>query len=335
MYNLLGAGYSTEKFGSIEAFVEDYNYNYYYKTIILDGASGVRVPNNINGRINTFGVKYKYQKNNWTGNISISNSISNQPMSDINLDIRYVVNDTTSFTAGFNKISKVPDNNYTLYQSDYIDYNWFNNFKNEKVNRLFAVATTKWINADVNYTILNDHLYFSNDYNGVITQENPGVLLVTPKQYTSAISYFSVKLNKEFRYRKIGLDNTFLYQNVTQNDNILNVPELVARNTLYFSNAYFKKALYLQTGFTFQYFTSYHGNDYNPLIGEFYVQDKTKFGNFPLIDFFVNAKIKQFRLFLKAEHFNSGFTGYNYYSAPNYPYRDFTFRFGLIWDFFS
>jgi hypothetical protein len=38
---------------------------------------------------------------------------------------------------------------------------------------------------------------------------------------------------------------------------------------------------------------------------------------------------------LKAEHFNSSFSGFNFYSAPNYPYRDFVIRFGLVWNFFS
>jgi len=28
-------------------------------------------------------------------------------------------------------------------------------------------------------------------------------------------------------------------------------------------------------------------------------------------------------------------SGYKYYTAPNYPYKDFTFRFGLVWNFFS
>ena len=68
---------------------------------------------------------------------------------------------------------------------------------------------------------------------------------------------------------------------------------------------------------------------------EFYVQKQTKIGGFPMLDFFVNAKVRQTRIFLKAEHFNSAWTGYNYYSAPNYPYRDFIVRFGLVWNFFQ
>ena len=148
-------------------------------------------------------------------------------------------------------------------------------------------------------------------------------------------NYLSLKITACVQFGKFGFDNTLLYQKVVQDENILNVPELVTRNTLYFSDYLFKKALFIQTGITFQYFTEYNANGYNPLLGEFYVQEREKIGNFPLMDFFINAKVKQFRVFLKAEHFNSSFTGYNFYSAPGYPYRDFTVRFGVIWDFFS
>ena len=93
--------------------------------------------------------------------------------------------------------------------------------------------------------------------------------------------------------------------------------------------------MYLQTGITFKYFTSYTMDAYNPLLGEFYSQNTEKLGGFPMLDFFINARVQQTRIYLKAEHFNSSFSGYNFYAAPNYPYRDFVIRFGLVWNFFS
>jgi len=92
--------------------------------------------------------------------------------------------------------------------------------------------------------------------------------------------------------------------------------------------------LFLQTGVTFNYFTNYYANDYNPVISSFYSQSTREIGNFPMFDFFINAKISQTQIYLKAEHFNAAWTGFDYYSAPNYPYRDFMIRFGLVWNFF-
>jgi hypothetical protein len=59
----------------------------------------------------------------------------------------------------------------------------------------------------------------------------------------------------------------------------------VTRNTIYYTN-YFLKALFLQTGITLNYFTKYFANDYNPVIGEFFIQDKKEIGNYPNLDFF-------------------------------------------------
>jgi len=93
--------------------------------------------------------------------------------------------------------------------------------------------------------------------------------------------------------------------------------------------------MYLQTGVTLKYFTSYSADAYNPVLGEFYSQGQEELGGFPILDIFINARVQQTRIFFKAEHFNSSFSDNNFYSAPNYPYRDFVIRFGLVWNFFS
>ena len=125
-----------------------------------------------------------------------------------------------------------------------------------------------------------------------------------------------------------------MYQNVFQGNEYINIPEINTRHSIYYSDHLFKKAMYLQTGITLSYFSKYNMNAYDPVIAEFYVQNEAKLGGFPRLDLFVNAKIQQTRIFLKAEHFNSSMTGYNFYSAPNYPYRDFIIRFGIVWNFF-
>jgi hypothetical protein len=80
----------------------------------------------------------------------------------------------------------------------------------------------------------------------------------------------------------------------------LNVPDLVTRNTVYFTNYFFKKALFLQTGVTFNYFTNYFANDYNPVIGEFFVQNNKQIGNFPNLIFSSTLKFKEQEFTLRA-----------------------------------
>jgi Putative porin len=329
MYNKLGATFANSTVGNINFFIENYQYNYFYNRVVIS-SNQVIVPNNNSDKLNAVGGKYYYNKNKIKGEALLSTSISNQKFSTLDLFAQYNLNDKNRFSFQYLNQSKVPDLNYTLYQSDFVNYNWKNNFKNEKINTIKIKATTQWLAAEAQITRLDDYLYFSNNF-----ISNVDTLLVTPKQYGKTINYLSLKASNEIKFGKFGLDNSVLFQQVAQDEDILNVPKIVTRNTIYFNDDLFKKALYLQTGFTFQYFTKYYGNDYNPLIGEFYVQNTNKIGDFPLIDFFVNARVKRARIFLKAEHFNSSFTGRDYFSAPNYPYKDFIVRFGLIWNFFQ
>ncbi|MGV9004517.1 putative porin [Flavobacterium sp.] len=326
MYNKVGAIYENKTLGKFQFFAEDFRYNYYYNRVLILNTQ--TIPSSISQQINTIGGQYEYRKNKWNGVFSASNSISKQPMSNLDAKLHYKLNNENEFTFQYQLISKIPDVSYNLYQSDFTSYNWSNDFKNEKINNFKATAKTNWITASLQVSSLTDHLYFSND--GIGNQQ-----LISPKQYAQTINYISVKASREFKWWKLALDNTILYQKVDQQDAILNVPQIITRNSLYFTNYFFKKALFLQTGFTVNYFTKYYVNDYNPVIAEAFVQNESKIGNFPMIDFFINARIRQTRIFLKAEHFNSKMTGNNFLTAPNYPYRDFTIRFGLVWNFFQ
>ena len=329
LYNKLGVAYKTRSFGNLEFFIEDNNYNYYYNSIVFDSSGNLIAPNSISDRINMLGGNYSYFANKLVANFSVSQSVSNQGISNIEARAKYKLNDDYQFEFNYQKLNSLPNLNYTLFQSSYVNYNWFTNFKTEKLNQFTLAASTKWLNITAQYKVINDHLYFDNSTNDIAS------LIIKPIQYDKTINYFSVKANREIKFWKLALDNTLLYQTVDQSQDVLNVPQLITRNTLYFSEYVFKKAMFMQTGVTFQYFTNYYANDYNPLIGEFYVQNEKKIGGFPMFDFFINARIRQTRLFLKAEHFNSSFTGNNYYSTPNYPYLDFMIRFGLVWNFFK
>ncbi|MGK7368999.1 MAG: putative porin, partial [Candidatus Halalkalibacterium sp. M3_1C_030] len=187
------------------------------------------------------------------------------------------------------------------------------------------ISSDRWLNASVAFTTLDNYAFFGID---------PESSLVNSFQAAETINYFKVKVNKEIRYGKLALDNTVAYQKVTDGSTFLNVPELITRNTLYYTDRWFKNALFVQTGLSFKYFTAYSMNGYDPVLAEFYVQNDEQLGAFPLIDLFFNMKVQQTRIFFIAEHVNSLVSANDYFSAPGYPYRDFTLRFGLVWNFF-
>ena len=327
MYNKVGAIYENKTLGKFGFFIDDFRFNYFYdRVLILDSDF---VPNKLSNTINSISGQYEYRKNNWRGKFVYANSISKIATRNLSANLEYKINDKNSLSFQYENISKVPNNNYALHQSSYVNYNWSNEFKNEKVNNITVNANLQWFKASAQVTSLNDHLYFA-DVSEVDNQQ-----LVRPFQYSQTINYLSVQLSREFKFRNFGIDNTFLYQKVDQNDPILNLPEFTGRTTIYYGNKFFKKNLQVQTGFIINYFTKYNADDFNPILSEFFVQTNKQIGDFPTVDFFVNGRIRQTRIFIKAEHFNSSFTGNSFYSTPNMPYRDFIVRFGLVWNLFQ
>ncbi|RZK71003.1 MAG: hypothetical protein EOO92_20730, partial [Pedobacter sp.] len=207
MYNKVGAAYSNKTVGDLEFYVEDFNYNYYYKSIILDNDGSIAVPNSLNDRINTYGARYSYQKGKWKGSVFFSNSITNQSLANIEASARYIFDDLNQVSFRYQNMNKLPDLNYRLYQSDYVNYNWSRDFNNEKTNNIEVEAQTQWVTASAQYSILNDHLYFK-DTNTSFVEGEVTPLLVKPFQNATTINYLSLKLSKEFRYGKFALDNT-------------------------------------------------------------------------------------------------------------------------------
>jgi hypothetical protein len=213
-----------------------------------------------------------------------------------------------------------------------VNYNWDNEFQNINTKALtLNLRLDKIINLDVDYMNIANHIQFEQIETGSI--DNGFTYSIKPIQHESLIDLLKIKLNRSVSFGKFSIDSSLMFQKSISND-LVNVPNIISRNTIYFSSDLFKKALYLQTGFGVKYFSKFYMNGYDPLLSELYIQRVKEIGDFPIIDFFINAKIQQTRLYFKFEHLNSSLTGYNFYSAPNYPYRDFTFRFGLVWNFF-
>ena len=320
------ANFKNSLLGHIEGFIEYNDYNYGYNTVLnLDTGT---ILNRLKGSQLKAGASYKKSYKGFElygkGAINISGDFEGNF-----LDAAAAFN----FGKGNKAIgsitvhSKAPNFNFLLNQSDYVNYNWQNDLKTIKTQELkFEIRSKRLMDMAVSYTGVDDFTFFA-------IKENDSTPI--PHQYNARVDYLKIKVAKEVRYRKFALMNTIMVQNVLSGEGILNVPQLVTRNSLYYQDHLFKKALFLQTGINFKYFSSYKMNAYDPVLAEFYVQNKVELGGYPLIDIFFNAKVRQTRIYFKYEHFNALFTSKNdYFSAPGYPYRDPVIRFGLVWNFF-
>ena len=354
MENELYAIFNDKKLGQIKAGMRIFNWNYFIIFPSDEAEDGPvdRGPYPTSIKANQFALDTYWKKTflkldfKAEGYISIKKEYATQFMSGT-LSKRFK-NDLFIQTK-FSLRNQTPNFNFFLHRSNFIEYDWYNpSFKNQQINTLeFKLSHQIWGDLQGKYELINNYTYFRNllPFKRMIsflesTNKVEEELLVTPEQSENQINYLKLRWNKQLNLGKFSLANTLQYQQVIQNEaedgfKPINVPEWNVRSSLFFSSQLFGKALFLQTGITAQYFTKYFGDRYSPVIGEFVSQNHTEIGDFPRIDFFINAKIQQTRLFLKFEHINDDNTGYNYYSAPFTPYRDSILRFGIVWNFFQ
>ncbi|MDH3698660.1 MAG: putative porin [Flavobacteriaceae bacterium] len=337
MMNELSLSFANKTLGSLKGFAQYFDYDYFFNSL-LTTPSG-QIDNRLAGEELVLGGQYKKSIGplsiEGTGMYTLTGELTD---SFLDAEASYKIKEGWTARAGIHSSSRMPDYNFLLYQSEYLNYNWQNDgsFEKEQVNSLRAALTSdKWGEVEVQYSILDNYSYFASTATQAQIDEGQENAFIQPFQEGNSINYLKIKLKNDLSWGKWSLANTVMLQQVSQDSQVLNVPTLVTRNSLYFSSEVFDKALFLQTGVTFKYFTSYQMNAYNPLLSEFYVQQNEEIGGFPMLDLFINAKVKQTRIYLKAEHFNSSFSKNTFYAAPGYPYRDFVIRFGLVWNFFS
>ena len=317
--------FSSSKLGMTTFFMNYRDVNYSYENL-------VDIDNNYNyesiiDENFSFGLNYLFKKENYILDFQFESMLTGDVEGSlIGAGLLLNINSDSNIKFSFINSDNSPDYNYIVNNSSYLNYNWNNLFKNINTTKyILNFSSDKLFKFNFEFNNILNYTYFVKDVSGI----------VLPVQEFNNLGVFKMNISKKISFNKFAIDNRVQFQKTGDESlGIINIPELILRNTFYYQDELFKKALFLQTGFTFNYFSEFYMNSYDPLLSEFYVQNNKLIGNFPRIDFFVNAKIQQTRIFLKAEHINSSFTGYNYYSAPNYPYRDFSIRFGLVWNFF-
>ncbi|MBS9767206.1 MAG: putative porin [Flavobacteriaceae bacterium] len=318
--NRLSASSSFPYLGKFEAYAKHLKYNYFSNGVLH--LNGQKIPMNQKGSEFIIGGKWHNSFRNLSVDAEMAKVISSTLKGGLVKGFASYEQKPYFKVKGYIEMTdKSPDFNKILYQSGYEKYNWYNSFKNENIKILGGNFESKWGNVEANFTTIHNYTYFDEKS--------------LPQQMASPVGILKLKVSNEFTFYKFHLANTLMYQQVTSGASVYRTPKLITRNTLYFQDGVFKgDPLLLQVGVHFRYFTKYQMDAFNPVLNEFHLQNKQEIGDYPIFDFFVNGKIRQTRLYLKVENFAGRLTGFNYYSAPNHPYRDLVVRFGLVWNWF-
>lgn len=218
------------------------------------------------------------------------------------------------------------------YTPSYWYYSWGSNnfswqFDHGKELRFTVGSSLTWpdrnMNLRFNYAIVDNFIYMDN---------------AIPAQHQGGLSILSLTARKDFIFWKLHLDNRVLFQQSSNNE-VLSLPLVTARSTFFFDHVFKFKVtggeLSFQLGAEAMIHTPYYAMNYMPATGSYFSQTETEIGNYPFINVFVNLKVKRTRIFIMADHLNSGMTGYEYFLVPDYPLNIRMIRYGLAWTFYD
>lgn len=156
------------------------------------------------------------------------------------------------------------------------------------------------------------------------------------RQKGGSLSLITLALGQNFKLGPLNWENMITYQKSTDND-VLPVPDLNIYTNLYLR---FKIARVLKCDFGAdgRFFTKYYAPDYSPALGQYTVQtgeNRTKVGEYPVVNVYANFHLKQTRFFVMMSHVNAGSGSRDYFFTPHYPLNQRIFRFGVSWNFYN
>ena len=200
--------------------------------------------------------------------------------------------------------------------------NWAYNF-DKKTHSLIAFdyqMTKQQFNFHAAYHRIGNLVYFDENSR--------------PKQLQNTTSYWQIYASKNLNFKILHFDN-FIGIQGNNNQDALRLPAVFLKSSLYIEGYIFKGNMLARLGADMRYNSSFEANAWNPIIGQFHIQNNQRMHYTPVLDIFLSFKVKTLRIFAKANYVNEGWIKKNYYTALGYPDRGRTYAGGLVWRFFE
>jgi len=198
---------------------------------------------------------------------------------------------------------------------------WNNDFKKPLENTLWGTYALPKIGLEVTGRtyLVNNYIYA--DQKGFATQTG------APLQVLQLI------LSENLKIGAFHFDNTVALQRANRTD-VFRLPGWFSKNSLYFDGRVFQKKMEFSAGIDFRVNQAFRPDGYQPVTGQFHIQDSLRQIIYPWLDAFVAFKVSSFRFFIRMENlgnlWNNSAVFYQtaYYAQP---FR--AIRFGINWRF--
>ncbi len=199
---------------------------------------------------------------------------------------------------------------------------WNNDFrKTLETNLSGAYLLPQWdFEVRASYHLLNNYIYYDT--------------LGFARQTGTPVSVVQLIIKKDFHLGHIHLENVVTLQQ--SSEDFLRLPELFTKNSLYYQGKWFR-VLNVQLGADLRLATTYYPNTYNPVVGQFILQDEQEVELYPAVDGYFALRITRFRAFFKFENltrFAIPMSEQLFYQTARYPFQTGSgIRLGIQWRF--
>jgi hypothetical protein len=228
--------------------------------------------------------------------------------------------------ASYTKALYKPTSMQMMYFGNH--HQWENDFSNIGVDQIKGVLKLdfpSWrFRPNLTANRINNYIFF--DENQQASQANGEAFTVIPG------------LNFSFNIRKKFFWESDVYYTAITGDgaNNFRIPELVANSRIYYDSPMFRENLYIQIGLEGRYRSDNFADNYNPAMQQFFLQNEFNVYAYPVIDLFINARIKRTRILFRFNHLNiNSMTEPGYFVTPYFTGLKRVMDLGVSWPLFD
>lgn len=211
---------------------------------------------------------------------------------------------------------------------------WINNFENvqgtELKGNLIYESKVFSVYPGVRFSTFKNYIYFKENPESTGQQ-------VMPYQTPGYQTWVAPELNFSLTlFRHLTFKGQGLYTRMLENsDNAMQFPELFVNGQLAYADIWFKGNFDFQLGVDTHWKSEYYAPGYDVTTQQFYTQQRYPAPSFPIMDVFLNVRIKRARIFLKYNNALKTFTSFANVPTPFYPGIRNVVDFGFDWSFFD
>lgn len=209
--------------------------------------------------------------------------------------------------------------------------NYFDNVQGTEVKgNLIYESKVFSIYPGVRFSTFKNHIFFKEDPS--VTGQR-----VLPYQTPGYQTWVAPELNVSLTlFNHLTLKGQGIYSRLLENSgDAMQFPELFVNSQVSYADIWFNGNFDFQLGIDTHWKSAYYAPGYDITVQQFYTQLRYQAPSFPVIDIFLNVRIKRARLFVKYNNALMTFTDYGNVPTPFYPGIRNLIDFGFDWLFFD